>query len=134
LDNHHVHLHIIVTAGGLLLCGSAWVVFGAEDEAFSKASLGACFRDLYLAGLLRLYRRGKLSLPDSLAWIQTEADFCRWLAALATIDWHAHCQGPPRNRVGWVKQTALWWTVGRRPTLLQAGGRTNFVGLRRPTT
>jgi len=91
----HVHVHIIQTAGGLLLDGSGWVVLSADDEAFSKENLGTRFRELYLAGLVKLFRSGKLVLPPSMAWIQSEQDFQRWLAPIARIDWHAHCQGPP---------------------------------------
>jgi hypothetical protein len=91
----HAHCHIIETAGGLALDGSGWVAMSPDDEAFSKESLGGRFRDLYLAGLLKLFRKGQLTLPAALAWIRSEEDFRRWLEPIATIQWHAHCQGPP---------------------------------------
>jgi hypothetical protein len=69
----------------------------ADHEAFSKESLGRRFRERYLAGLLKLFRKGELVLPESMAWIQTEQDLQRWLAPIATIQWHAHCQGPPHG-------------------------------------
>jgi hypothetical protein len=49
-----------------------------------------------------LFRRATLIclIRYSLSWIRSEADFRRWLAPLATIDWHAHCQGPPPSCEG----------------------------------
>jgi len=70
-------------------------VFSPDDEAFSKQILGPRFRELYLAELLKLFRSGKLILPPAMGWIQSEQVFQRWLAPIASIDWHTHCQGPP---------------------------------------
>jgi hypothetical protein len=96
----HVHLHVIQTAGGLSEDGTAWVEMHADDDAFSKAHLGFRFRQRYVEGLFKLFRRGKLNFPAALGAIELEEDLQRWLKPIMAKPWHTHCQGPPPDCQG----------------------------------
>ena len=96
----HVHLHVIQTAGGLSEDATAWVEMHADDEAFSKAHLGVRFRQRYVEGLFKLFRRRKLNFPAALGAIELEEDLQRWLEPIMAKRWHTHCQGPPPDCQG----------------------------------
>ena len=57
--DYHPHLHCIVTAGGLSLDGTRFV-HGNARFLFPVLVMGLLFRGLFLAGLKRLVKRGKL--------------------------------------------------------------------------
>jgi Putative transposase/Transposase zinc-binding domain len=57
---YHPHIHCIVTAGGLSADGQSWVRAGRGRYLFPVKVMGALFRGKFLAGLVRLRKRGEL--------------------------------------------------------------------------
>ncbi len=107
---HHPHLHMIVPGGGLLLDGRRWV---ASRPAFllSVRVLGALFRRLFLAGLIKLHDAGRPRFFGEGPASPTAAP------------------SPPRPRaedaLGGLRQAAVRRAKGRarRPQPLHASGR-----------
>jgi hypothetical protein len=96
--NLHVHVHIVLTCGGLSLDESSWIDFDPEGKRFQDPPLAEEFRKLYLRGLKNLLRKQELIFPKDLSWIHEEEELDRWLAPISNIRWHVHCQGaPPEN-------------------------------------
>lgn len=79
----HVHLHTIVTGGGLSLDGQRWVKSKTRRYLVDVRALSAAYRDRLLAGIERLYRQGQLSLSGAAA----ELDVPAMLARLRAKDW-----------------------------------------------
>jgi hypothetical protein len=63
----HIHLHTIVTGGGLALDGRRWVKPKGSGYLVDVVALSAAYRDKLLGGIERLYRQGKLSLVGEAA-------------------------------------------------------------------
>jgi hypothetical protein len=98
--NLHPHIHCLVTVGGLSEDETSWVTVDPE-AMFAKEEVAARFRQLFLAGLRRLYRQRKMTMPSDMAQVQDEAALTDWLAPVLQTAWQAnvqtapaHCQGP----------------------------------------
>jgi len=89
----HPHSHNVVTPGGPSLDQTRWV--DASETFLSREDLAARFRKLYLRGIERLYRRGELTLPDSMSAITDREALRAWLAPLGRRRWIVDCQPPP---------------------------------------
>lgn len=63
----HVHVHCIVTGGGLALDGRRWVKPKGKGYLVDVVELSAAYRDKLLRGIARLQRQGKLSLAGQAA-------------------------------------------------------------------
>ena len=69
----HVHVHCVVTGGGLSLDGSQWRAC-QRRFLFAVKALGAVFRGKYLAGLERLRSQPRLTFAGaSAAWVEEDA-------------------------------------------------------------
>jgi hypothetical protein len=93
LIDTHVHVHLVVPGGGLSLDGTAWVSCG-EEFFLPVQVIGSLFRGKFLAGLKRLWRKGKLS-P-----LAEKRRFEPWLSTMYKKNWVAYAQGPPSGVVG----------------------------------
>lgn len=103
--NRHVHVHVIVTCGGLALDGSRWVEFAKSDwesaaGKFSPAVLAQRYRAEFLRGVRRLFRRQELILPKSITAITTLAELEMWLAPVKQKRWCVDVQGAPEGYEG----------------------------------
>ena len=58
----HLHVHCVVTGGGLSLDGQRWIKAHAR-YLFAVRALGLVFRGKFLDGLRKLYDNGELVLP-----------------------------------------------------------------------
>ena len=65
--SYHVHLHCIVSAGGLSADGASWIRSRRADYLFPIRVLGALFRGKMMNALDRGLRDGTLRLPDDAA-------------------------------------------------------------------
>ncbi len=88
----HIHLHCIVTGGGLAPDG--WHPSKGRRYLFPVAALAALFRGKFLARLADAHRRGRLrflgasaALAEPLAWQQL-------LAALHAKAWYVYAKAP----------------------------------------
>ena len=98
--NLHVHFHCLVTVGGLALDGTRWVTACGQEQYLSEPELAARYRKLYLDGLRKLHREGKLELDGPLSWLADADIFEAWLSQLAAKHWKVHCQDAPENCQG----------------------------------
>ena len=79
----HIHLHTIVTGGGLRLDGQGWVKARSRRYLVDVIELSAAYRERLLAGIERLYQQGQLNLSGSAA----ELDVPAVLAELRQKKW-----------------------------------------------
>ena len=97
--NLHVHVHVIVTCGGLSMDGSSWVPIPPEALAphgdFSREVLADHYRQVFLRGVRRLFRRGELTIPPSMAPMTSANDLETWLAPVLRKNWCVDVQGAP---------------------------------------
>jgi hypothetical protein len=95
----HPHLHCIVTGGGLSADG-AWVK-SPERYLLPVEVLGELFRGKFLAGLARLFKKGKLAptsrTHQAAADLVKPAAFARLKNALYKKRWVVHAKTPFRK-------------------------------------
>jgi hypothetical protein len=89
----HVHVHCLVTGGGLAPDGTRWMA-ARPDFLFPVRALAKVFRGRYLAGLQRAFDRGDLHLTGGLAALAEPAAFAAWLAGLRRSAWVVYCKPP----------------------------------------
>jgi hypothetical protein len=86
--DEHVHLHCIVTGGGLALDGSRWVRSPSSRYLTDVVALSARYRDALLAEVERRWQRGEWQLRG-------EAEQIGWgevVAALRAKKWEVFCK------------------------------------------
>ena len=82
----HIHLHTIVTGGGLSLDGQRWVSGKSQRYLVDVVALSAVYRDRLLKGIGRLYEQGRLKLAGGDAGL----DVPQLLAELGTKPWEVY--------------------------------------------
>ena len=91
--SQHVHVHCVVTGGGLAPDGTRWIP-ARPGFLFPVRALAKVFRGRYLAGLQRAFDRGAVHLSGSLAALAEPAAFAAWLADLRRQAWVVYCKPP----------------------------------------
>ena len=90
---HHPHVHMIVPGGGLSMDGSQWVP--CRPNFFLPVRvLSRQFRRLFLDGLTRLHREGRLAFFGDHAGLADRTAFDAFLAPLRKIDWVVYAKEP----------------------------------------
>jgi len=83
---HHPHVHVIVPGGGLSADGKRWIAcrpgFFLPVKVLSKL-----FRRLFLEGLIRLHKAGKLKFFGDLSKLTDPDTFAAHLATLRKTNW-----------------------------------------------
>ena len=88
----HVHLHFIVTAGGLTDNGE-WVEPKYKGKfLFPVPALSKVFRGKFIEGLKEAYYAGELVLPDNLKI--TDDEFEQWIDLLVSRNWVVNSKPP----------------------------------------
>jgi hypothetical protein len=97
--NVHPHTHSAVSAGGLSLDGKRWIDARDPKKFFSRRELSRRFRDLFIKGLERLFKRGELKMPKDMAWIESVEDLRKWLEESGVMrqQWVVSIQSPPEH-------------------------------------
>lgn len=90
----HVHLHCIVTGGGLHANGDRWLRPGSQDFLFPKDVLSALFSRKLLALLAEANKEGRLAFSGSCAELADPKAFARWKDRLYKTKWIAYCKKP----------------------------------------
>lgn len=90
---HHPHVHVIVPGGGLSPDGTRWIACRPGFFLPVKV-LSRLFRRLFLEGLARLHKAGKLIFFGELAGLADADTFAAWLAPLRKIDWVVYAKPP----------------------------------------
>ncbi len=121
--NYHVHVHCLITGGGLSADRTRWVSLPKRGFLFPESALAKVFRGKYLEGLDELRAEG-LRHPAGLA-ISSDAQWTAFKRKVAGTRWVAHVQalsGPKPvvkylasyiNRVGIANQRILSYHHGR---------------------
>jgi hypothetical protein len=90
---HHPHVHVIVPGGGLSRDGTRWIACRPGFFLPVKV-LSRLFRRLFLEGLVRLHRAGKLVFFGELAGLADPVTFDAHLAPLRKTDWVVYAKPP----------------------------------------
>lgn len=98
-------MHALVPGAGPSLDGQRWLTakhpkHRRRRQAYlvDNVELSAEFRKVYLRGLKRLLRQGKLKLGGSVEFLNDSGKRQQWLDALQAIDWNVFIEGPPQDR------------------------------------
>ncbi|TRD13675.1 IS91 family transposase [Palleronia caenipelagi] len=83
---HHPHVHVIVPGGGVSPDGTGWIACRSGFFLPVKV-LSRLFRRLFLEGLMRLHRTGKLRFFGDLGGLAEPDAFATRLAPLRKTDW-----------------------------------------------
>jgi hypothetical protein len=90
---HHPHVHVIVPGGGLSSDGTRWVACRPGFFLPVKV-LSRLFRRLFLEGLTRLHKAGKLAFFGELAKLADPDAFASHLAPLRKTNWVVYAKQP----------------------------------------
>jgi hypothetical protein len=90
----HLHVHFIVTGGGLNKDGE-WVEPKYRDKfLFPVRALSKTFRGKFIEGLKEAYYEGKLTLPYGLSNLAQVDKFERWVDRLVAKEWVVYSKPP----------------------------------------
>jgi hypothetical protein len=89
----HVHVHGLVTAGGLSPDGTSWLP-AKKRFLFPVCALSEVFRAKYLEFLARARKRGELSFTGKAGELAGEQAFDAFLARLKQRDWVVYSKPP----------------------------------------
>lgn len=92
--DQHVHLHCIVTGGGLTPDRGRWLASKQPDFLFSVRALAAKFRGKFLAQLTHLRDTGALRLIGPCAPLHNPRQWHRWIAPLRAKKWIVYAKPP----------------------------------------
>src|SRR5262249_27415515 len=94
----HVHVHCVVTGGGLSVDQSRWISVrrkhGRRPFLFPLKALSKVFRGKYVAALARLRRRGKLRLIGQCAGLAESGRWDNLLPTLQHAKWVVYAKRP----------------------------------------
>lgn len=91
--SQHVHLHCVVTGGGLSADGQRWVS-ARQGFLFPVRALSKVFRGKFLAGLRKLRARGLLLFAGDSATLADEQVWMAWIRALGATEWVVYAKPP----------------------------------------
>jgi hypothetical protein len=90
---HHPHVHVIVPGGGLSPDGTRWIACRPGFFLPVKV-LSRLFRRLFLEGLARLHKAGKLRFFGELAKLADPDTFAAHLSPLRKTSWVVYAKPP----------------------------------------
>jgi hypothetical protein len=91
--SQHVHVHCVVTGGGLSPDGQHWVN-ARPGFLFPVRALSKVFRGKFLAGLCQLRARNALRFAGDSTPLADEPAWSKWLRVLRTTDWVVYAKPP----------------------------------------
>jgi hypothetical protein len=90
---HHPHVHVIVPGGGVSRDGQRWIT--CRPGFFLPVKiLSRLFRRLFLEGLVKLHKAGKLAFFGNLSGLGDPDAFVAHLAPLRKTDWVVYAKPP----------------------------------------
>jgi rubrerythrin len=87
----HIHLHCIVTGGGLSFDTQRWQAC-PPGFLFPLLPLSKAFRDTFCAGLARLHQRQQLVFAGDCAGLESADNFAGLMAELQAKDWQVYAK------------------------------------------
>ncbi|MDA8159110.1 MAG: IS91 family transposase [Desulfobacteraceae bacterium] len=92
---YHVHLHFIVTSGGLSEDGTKWIAPKYEhDFLFPVRAMSKVFRGKFIAGLSQLLAEDALELPGEMAQLRHPVPFEAYKRRLHDEEWVVYAKPP----------------------------------------
>lgn len=92
---HHIHIHYIVTGGGLSNDGARWVNLPyRKNFLFPAKAVSRRVRRQFAKLLWQAYTEDKLVFPDELAYLKEPSAFDRFLDKVAWENWKSHMKEP----------------------------------------
>jgi hypothetical protein len=91
--SQHVHLHCVVSGGGLSADGQRWVS-ARRGFLFPVRALSKVFRGKFLTGLRYLRAQGLLHFAGDSAALADETVWADWLRTLRATDWIVYAKPP----------------------------------------
>ena len=92
----HIHLHIVITAGGLKPDGSRWIP-AKNNFLVPVRALAKLLRGKFIDGLQQAFNQGNLSFSQSTQHLQKTPAFKRFLRNLKRIKWYGYAKAPFRG-------------------------------------
>jgi len=97
--NQHIHLHGIVSGGGLSAGGDRWIPSKHNPHAkklflFPVKALSKCFRGHYITALRQAFEEGKLQFAGGTLQYATETGFSTLLKQLHVKPWVVYAKRP----------------------------------------
>lgn len=93
--NQHIHIHYIITGGGLSSDGKRWVNLPYRKKfLFPAKAISRRVRRDFSKLLWQAYRADKLIFPDSLAYLKEPYSFDRFLNKVAWENWNCYMKEP----------------------------------------
>jgi len=90
----HVHIHFIVAGGGLSADGE-WVTLPYKSKfLFPVRALSKMFRGKFISRFKKLYKKGKLEIPDSLSCLTQEHILDSYLTSIHSKKWMVYAKKP----------------------------------------
>ena len=89
----HVHLHMVITAGGLSLKGDRWIP-AKNNFLVPVRALSKMVRGKFLDGLQTRFEQGKLTFSGNIADWRNPAIFKRWVRKLKRTKWVVYAKAP----------------------------------------
>ena len=113
--NYHVHVHFLVTAGGLSPDGKRWVTTKYGDKfLFPVRAMSLVFRGKFIAMLKEAYKKNELVLTGKLKRIERPEEFASYIKGLARHMFRVHSKPAteePKNVVkylgGYMRRVAI---------------------------
>ncbi len=128
--NHHIHLHYIVTGGGLSSDGSRWVNLPYRKKfLFPAKAVSKRVRRDFAKLLWKAYREDKLVFPDELAYLAEPSCFDRFLKKIAWQNWLCYMKEPfssPEVVVKYIGRYTHKVAISDSRLNSISGGRINF--------
>ena len=126
----HLHVHFIVTGGGLNKKGE-WVEPKYKDKfLFPVRALSKVFRGKFIEGLKRAYYDGKLTLPYGSSDLAETDKFERWIDRLVAKDWVVYLKRPfsgPEDVVRYIGRYTHRVAISNHRILSLDKGRVHFL-------
>ncbi len=113
--NYHVHVHFLVTAGGLSEDGERWIESKYGDKfLFPVRAMRLVFRGKFMEKLRRAYKRGELEFSGKIEQLKEPREFERYMLKLSRHMFRVHSKPAtkkPKNVVkylgGYMKRVAI---------------------------
>jgi ssDNA-binding Zn-finger/Zn-ribbon topoisomerase 1 len=90
----HIHIHIIITAGGLTEDGIWKEKKHGKKFLFPVRALSKVFRGKFIQGLKELYYKNELNIPDSMDELCTPEGFEKQVNTLVKQSWKVYSKPP----------------------------------------
>lgn len=90
---HHPHVHVVVPGGGLSLDGKRWIASRSKFFLPVKV-LSRLYRRLFIEGLTRSHKAGKLTFFGNLSNLADPDTFASHLAPMRKTNWVVYAKPP----------------------------------------